>query len=148
MIQAVIDTNLVASATIVSVGHSAQILDAWRTGKFQIVTSPKIIEEMRRALFYERIRKRSFMTEDEVNILLDSLETSSIETKGELQLKVVDAHPADDKFIVAAVEGKASYIVSGDPHLKEIGEYKGIKIISPVEFFKILELVRKGNGDF
>jgi len=115
MFRAVIDTNLVASATIVSVGHSAQILDAWRAGK-----------------------KRSFMTEDEVNILLDSLEYSSIQTKGKLQLKVVDKDSADDKFIVAAVEGKASYIVSGDLHLKEIGEYQGIKIISPTEFLKII----------
>jgi tetratricopeptide (TPR) repeat protein len=60
MLRAVIDTKLVASATIVSVGHSAQILDTWPAGKFQIVTSPQIIEEMRRVLFYERIRKRSF----------------------------------------------------------------------------------------
>jgi putative PIN family toxin of toxin-antitoxin system len=138
MIKAVIDTNLVASATIVSVGHSAQILDAWRTGKFQIIISPQIIEEMRRVLFYNRIRKRSFMTEDEVNILLDSLEHSSIQTKGELQLKVVDMDAADDKFIIAAIEGKASYVVSGDQHLKDIGEYQEIKIISPGEFLKIL----------
>lgn len=80
------------------------------------------------------------LTEDEVNILLDSLEASGIQTKGELQLKVVDAHPADDKFIIAAVEGKASYIVSGDQHLKDIGEYQGIQIISPIEFLKILEM--------
>ncbi|MBM3239005.1 putative toxin-antitoxin system toxin component, PIN family [Candidatus Poribacteria bacterium] len=138
MVKVVIDTNLVASATIVSVGHSAPILDAWRAGKFQIVTSPQIIEEMKQVLFYKRIRKRSFMTEDEVLILLDSLEHSSIQTKGELQLKVVDADPADDKFIIAAIEGKTSYIVSGDQHLKDIGEYQGIKIISPTEFLKIL----------
>jgi predicted nucleic acid-binding protein len=50
----------------------------------------------------------------------------------------VDADAADDKFIVAAVEGEASYIVSGDLHLKDIGEYQGIKIISPTEFLRII----------
>ena len=41
--------------------------------------------------------------------------------------------PDDDLFVTAAVEGQADYIVSGDPHLLDLGEYLGVKIVSPRE---------------
>ena len=44
--------------------------------------------------------------------------------------------PDDNKFIEAALEGKAEYIVTQDNHLLKIKEFKGIKIISPEEFIK------------
>jgi len=56
-----------------------------------------------------------------------------------LKIKVIDQDPADDKFIIAALEARADYIVSGDQHLLELGAYKNIKIVSPREFVEILE---------
>jgi predicted nucleic acid-binding protein len=38
------------------------------------------------------------------------------------------------KILECALEAQASFIISGDKHLLEIKEYKGIKIISPKEF--------------
>jgi hypothetical protein len=55
-----------------------------------------------------------------------------------LDLKVVQDDPDDDKFIVAALEGDADYIVSGDPHLKKLEEYQGIRILSPAESLEIM----------
>jgi len=40
--------------------------------------------------------------------------------------------------IASGVEGKANYIVSGDPHLKNIKQYKKIKMVNPREFVEIL----------
>jgi len=114
-------------------------LDAWREGKIDIITSPPIIEELRRVLFYEKVRKYSLMNAQEINDLIDELETAGIKTPAQLKLKVIEIDPADDKFLVAAIEGKADYIVSGDKHLKTLGSYQGVQIVTPVEFVKILE---------
>ncbi len=40
----------------------------------------------------------------------------------------------DNKFVEAALEGKAEYIVSKDKHLLVLKEYRGIKVLLPDEF--------------
>jgi len=39
-------------------------------------------------------------------------------------------------FIECAVAHKCPYIISGDRHLLSVGNYMGIKIISPAEFLR------------
>ena len=47
----------------------------------------------------------------------------------------VCSDPDDDKFLAAAVGGRADYLVSGDiGHLLDLHEYKGVAIVSPREF--------------
>lgn len=46
--------------------------------------------------------------------------------------------PDDDAVIAAAVEGAAGYVVTGAPHLLEIGSYAGIRIVTPAQFWRIL----------
>ncbi len=42
--------------------------------------------------------------------------------------------PDNDKFLEAAIAGKADYLVTGDKDLRDIGEYEGAKIRFPEEF--------------
>lgn len=42
-------------------------------------------------------------------------------------------------FLEAAVGADAGYVVSGDPHLLEIDEYRGIEILPPDEFLDRLD---------
>jgi putative PIN family toxin of toxin-antitoxin system len=60
-------------------------------------------------------------------------------TEGSLKLRAVDRDPDDDKYLVAALEGRAGYLVSGDSDLLELHEYKGVRIITANEFLHILE---------
>lgn len=53
-------------------------------------------------------------------------------------MEVVKEDPDDDKFIAAAIEGQADYIISGDKPLLNIKEYHGVKIISPADFISKL----------
>lgn len=85
-----------------------------------------------------RIVKQQWMTGEEVQLLLRRLRQSSIITPGALDLRVVQDDPDDDKFVVAALEGDADYIVSGVPHLKRLKGYRGIEIHSPREFLEIM----------
>ena len=52
---------------------------------------------------------------------------------------MIDEDPGDDKYLACALEANADFIVSGDEHILAIGEYEGVKILSPQEFLKILE---------
>lgn len=57
---------------------------------------------------------------------------------GRLKLAVIERDPDDNKVIAAAVEGEAEQIVSGDPDLTDLKVYRGIKIVTPAEFTKLL----------
>jgi len=46
----VLDANQFISAVLVPVGHPAQILQAWRGRRFDLVLSPSIIAEIRQVL--------------------------------------------------------------------------------------------------
>ena len=54
----VLDTNVIISATLIRGGNEDQIIRAWQRGAFELVLSPQILEEIGRALFYEKLRKR------------------------------------------------------------------------------------------
>lgn len=138
MIKAVLDTNLIVSAFLTPNGHPARILKAWQDSLFELIISPQIIEEMRRVLFLDKLKKYKLVSDEEINTFLLGLHNVRGFINPHKVLKVIEDDPDDDKFIIAAVEGKAEYIVSGDSHLKKLGSYQGIKIFSPVEFLKIL----------
>ena len=54
------------------------------------------------------------------------------------RIEIVKDDKDDNKFIEAAVEGKADYIITQDNHLLNIKEVRGIRIISPEEFLKVI----------
>ena len=51
-------------------------------------------------------------------------------------LKIVKSDPADDKFIECAVALKADVVITGDRALQAIGDYMGIRILSPQAFLE------------
>ena len=50
----------------------------------------------------------------------------------------VCADPDDDKYIGAAIEGRAALIVTGDRQLLALIEHDGVRIISPRTFLDLL----------
>jgi predicted nucleic acid-binding protein len=53
--------------------------------------------------------------------------------------EVIAADPADNQILACALSGKAHVIVSGDRrHLLQLKEYKGITIVRPVDFLRVL----------
>jgi len=44
----------------------------------------------------------------------------------------------DNRILECAVAGHASLIVSGDRHLRKLKSYKGIGIVTPTDFRRIL----------
>ena len=48
----------------------------------------------------------------------------------------VSRDKTDDKFIGRAIDSEAQILISGDPDLRDVEAYKGIEILSPVQFFE------------
>ena len=143
----VLDTNVVISATLIKGGNEDRILRAWQRGAFQLVVSRQILEEMGRVLFYERIRKFQWMDDADVVALLQILAAESVLVAGRLKVKA-SRDPADDKFLAAAVEGKAEYVVTGDKDLLVLKAYRLVEIVTPGRFIRILAIARsKGSVD-
>jgi len=56
----------------------------------------------------------------------------------ERQIAVMMSDPYDNMVLECAVEAKADYIVSGDAHLLDLGEFEGIKIVNSARFLEIM----------
>lgn len=140
--RAVLDTNVVISATLIRGGNEDRILRAWQRGGFELVLSPPILDEMGRALFYEKLRKSRWMTEEEIVSLLRSLAQESTLVPGRVRV-AVSRDPEDNKFLEAAIEARAQYVVTGDKDLLDLKTYREVRIITPAAFLKILTTRRK-----
>lgn len=134
----VLDANVFVSATIEPQGKPAQVLDAWRAGYFDLLVREDIIEEIGGVLVRPRIQKRHQWTEEEIVRFLSGLREFAILTPSELEVKVIADDPDDNMYLACAVEGEASYIVSGDHHLRKLGVYRGIPIVTPAQFLTLL----------
>lgn len=141
MIRVVPDANVFVSAVLSPQGIPAKILNAWRKGRFHLLISEMILEEIGRVLRYPRIRKRHRWTEEHIRTFIDDLTHLAILTPGELRLSVIVEDPPDDRYLECAAEGEADFIVSGDHHLLDLGKYEGIPIVTPREFLD--ELTRQ-----
>jgi putative PIN family toxin of toxin-antitoxin system len=61
MVRAVVDTNTLVSGVISPLGPPAQIISRWREGAFLLITSPVLLDELRRVLKYPRIADRALL---------------------------------------------------------------------------------------
>ncbi len=133
----VLDTNVLISATLIAGGNEDRILRAWQGGAFEVVASPQILEEMGRALFYEKFRKSRWMSAEEVTSLLRLFAHECLIVPGNVKV-TASRDPEDNKFLAAALEAEAAYLVSGDRDLLDLKSYQGLRIVSPATFLKIL----------
>ncbi len=145
MFRVVLDANQFVSAILNPNGPPAKVLNGWREGLFELVTSPSIIDEIRKVLNYPRLSKIHKKSPKEIDLFLEDLEILSFVALEKLPLFVVLEDPTDDKYLVAALEGDAKFIVTGDSDLLKIQEYEGVKILTARAFLKEMELTRRKN---
>ncbi|HKB16604.1 MAG TPA: putative toxin-antitoxin system toxin component, PIN family, partial [Planctomycetota bacterium] len=131
MIRAVLDANILVSAILSPKGPPARVLAAAGEGRFLLLTSPSILEELGRVLLRPRLVRRHGWSEGETRAFLERLARLAVVTPGKTRLEAVKEDPADDRYIECAVEGSADYVVSGDAHVLGLGEYRGIRVRSP-----------------
>jgi putative PIN family toxin of toxin-antitoxin system len=135
----VLDANVFVSSILSAAGTPARILDAWRDGRFQLLMSDAILNEIGRVLRYPKIVTRHGWTEAEIDRFLHTLASLSINTPESLTLYVITGDPSDNRYLECAVEGSANFIVSGDRDLLTIQSYEGIAIVQPSAFLQHID---------
>jgi uncharacterized protein len=135
-LRAVVDTNIFVSGIINPAGPPGQVLKALREGAFMLISSPPINEEILEVLSRPRLQKYGVRKAlFDIGVIL-YVQAELIEEKTQVK---VSPDPDDDKFLTAAVDGKAEYVVTGDKSgLLQLGEYRGIRIITARTFLHLL----------
>ncbi|MBC7879174.1 MAG: putative toxin-antitoxin system toxin component, PIN family [Anaerolineales bacterium] len=129
----VVDTNIIVSGYLG--GSLEAIIIAWKSGKFTLVVSAAIINEYLAVLKRPKFKIERAELDDFSALLLDKAQFV-------IPLEEINAIPADstdNKFLEAAIAGKASLIVSGDGHLLELETFRDIPIISARKFLEQLK---------
>ena len=138
MIRAVLDANVYVSAAVRPEGPPGQIIERFlREGAFEIVISQAIVEEVLRALGYPKVRKyiRPGLGPE---LWFEDIVVLSQLVAGEHTLHSASKDPDDDKYLAAAIEGRAGYVVAGDSDLLDLKEFDGIRIVSPRAFSNLV----------
>ena len=142
----VLDTNILVSRFLVPSGNPARIMGHWEAGAFELLVSEAIVAECRRVLGYPRIQKKYKYSDDEADKYIAGLGRLATVVIPSEELDAVAADRDDNRIIECAVEGDADYIVSGDSHLKDLRDYRGIRILTPTAFLLMLEREEPKNG--
>jgi putative PIN family toxin of toxin-antitoxin system len=140
VLRAVLDANVVVSALIRPGGPAGLIVDRVAHGTdVRAVVSPAILDEYRRSLGYPKVRRCLRVPAAEVGVWVDAFALIADVVPGERSVSAVAADPDDDKYLAAALEGRAPFVVSGDRHLLDLGEYEGVRVLTPREFLALLD---------
>ena len=136
-VRAVVDTNILVSGLINQAGIPGRILTAFRAGRFELITSAEINEEVLEVLNRPRIRERYHIGDRifDIGVILYT-QATLVEPKHRVN---VSRDPKDNKFLEAAVQGRAAYLVTGDKKdLLSLQTYKGIRIVTPAQFIQVI----------
>jgi len=122
----VVDTNIIVSSFLTS-GPPRQVLNRIRDGQDQLCLSVPILRE------YLEVLARAGVARELLEVLLSLFEDPEriIPVVPSRRVTLIRDDPADNMFLECALEAQANYIISGDQHLKRLGTFEGIRILSP-----------------
>jgi putative PIN family toxin of toxin-antitoxin system len=131
--RAVLDTGVLVSALISRQGTTGAVLQALRDARFRAIYSIEILVEIIDVLGREPFRTKYHIEADDITVLINL-----VRLRGELITpgRRIQAcrDPNDDKFLEAALAGKADCVVSGDADLLVLTPFEDIPIMRPAEF--------------
>jgi hypothetical protein len=126
----VLDTNVLVSAILG--GTVGRILDLWRAGKFELFFTVEVVQE-----YLDVLKRPKFKLPPEVIASIGAfLYRKGIFVTPEEKITAITDDPKANKFLEAAVAGKADVLASGDHHLLNLKTFRGIQILSIHQFLK------------
>lgn len=138
MMRAVVDTNILIRALIKPRGTVGPVLTQLAAGKYVIVYSEPILDELIAKLVLPRIRNKYAIDDQTIETTV-----ALLALRGELvyptrQVKVC-RDPHDDMLIEAALAGNAAYVVTGDEDLLVLKKYETVRMVTPRAFLAALQ---------
>lgn len=128
--RAVLDTNVLISAILSPRGSPARLLLAWQRGAFELVVSPLLLAEIRRALAYPKLAR--LVSPPDADAYVAWLGRSADVDADPAGPPPVRSEDPGDDYLIALAAAERSIIVSGDTHLTSLAP--AIPVRTPAEF--------------
>ncbi|QLH83941.1 putative toxin-antitoxin system toxin component, PIN family [Halosimplex pelagicum] len=135
--RAVLDTNVLISG-VIATGVPHDVLVAGFDGTYDLVASAETLAEFRETL--RKYPDRFGMSDSEIRREVETVRYFAEFVDPDPDIAAVPADPDDDKFVEAAVAGDVAYLVSGDRHLLDLDEFRGVDIVTPRTFYERLDI--------
>jgi putative PIN family toxin of toxin-antitoxin system len=136
----VLDANVLVSVLISRRGAPGKILDAWENERFDLVVSPSILAELERVVHYPKIQEKYMLPLEYIQRFLRLIGDQTVMVNPAEEIHIIQVDASDNRYLECARAGDASYLVTGDKHLLELGEYEGIVILPPAGFLAVLRI--------
>jgi len=133
----VLDSNVLVSALLTKGTPPDQLYQIWVNGGFNLVTSNWQIDEFKRVLRYEKLKR--YIKPIEASLLLENIDsmTQIVEVK---KPRSESPDPDDNWILATAVSGEADLLVTGDKndllHLKQV---EGVRIVNARKALKLIQ---------
>ncbi len=139
MLKVVVDTNLWIRA-LLGGRVTLPVLEAWRDGRFEVIVSQSLLEELEKVWQRPRLRKR--IDPGHAWELLHQLRWRA--TAIELSTTPPRCRdPKDDPVLATAIDGRADAIVSGDADLRADDGLRAEMASFSVEIWGVTTLLKK-----
>ena len=134
-----LDTNVLVSGTFWE-GEAFRIIQLIQQKRVQCFLSKDILQEYEAVLHSGEIVEKTYENHLSVkSAFIKALELCTI-VEPKRRVAVVKEDPADNMILECAIEANVDYLITYDAkHLLKLGEFEGIKIISPAQFLRIIE---------
>jgi putative PIN family toxin of toxin-antitoxin system len=133
-VRAVLDPNVTISGLLSSAGSPAQVLRAWREGRFEAVVSRLLLAELERALAYPKLRKR--IPPEDATTAIRVLQAGATVVDDPSEPPPVHSEDPGDDYLIALAAHQRAALVSGDRHLLALAPR--IPVYSPRDFLELL----------
>ena len=138
--RATFDTNIFVSSVIRKGNLPNRLLSLWREGRFVLILSQTIIDEIQKVLSRPKMRRKHGYPVSEITNLINLLQQANI---GEVPSTFELCRDAKDNMLVdCAISGRVQFLVSNDNDLlddaeleKALFEY-GVAIVNPPVFME------------
>ncbi|PTD93813.1 putative toxin-antitoxin system toxin component, PIN family [archaeon SCG-AAA382B04] len=130
-VRVVLDSNVLISALGWD-GKPKDCFDLMLNDEIISFISPDLLEEFSKVMDYPKF---GFTKEEKEKFLEIFLEKALI-VKPENQIEVLKEDKSDNRVLECALDAKVDFIVSGDSHLLDLEEFRGIEILNVSQFLE------------
>ena len=134
----VIDSSVVVAALTTPNPESASrvVLAAVAAGVVELVITPELAAEHRRAVEYPQVRRQAARVNRQG--FVDAIVATADRVEAGSAVGAVPADPGDDMVVAAALAGRADFLVTLDRHLLDLAGLPGVLVVRPGDFLREL----------
>ncbi len=134
----ILDTNILIGALMTRATPPALLYEAWKAGRFNLVSSEAQLREFARVTRYDTVKQ--LITASEAGTLINEIRALAIIVE-KLHKVDISSDPADNFLFATAQAAAADYLVTGDKSgVLAIKRHKNTRIVTARKMVDTLDL--------